>query len=206
MNLKLFLASVYLPRFVQIRALEHISARTTRALDQLLEEHAPARLERIRAVESRSGKGIEERRVAMAKGHNARVAALLDSLGRTEGIALARQRLYEVGLDMGTVERHRLGIYGDTDEVLRAAKLMYQVLGIHFDIRLEGDRPTMIVDRCSLAEHYHADTCMVLSAADEGMFKGLNPAGRLSFQERMTSGAEHCVALIDMGSSRKVED
>ncbi|NIP35171.1 MAG: hypothetical protein GWN39_09460, partial [Thermoplasmata archaeon] len=45
---------------------------------------------------------------------------------------------------------------------------------------------------------YEGVTCRLMSAADEGMIRGLNPRAKMEFRHRMTEGMEECLADIMM--------
>jgi hypothetical protein len=197
MNLKLILASWWTPRSVLIRELDRVAELTIRALDDLLAEHATSA--RSFSMQKRpSGKRLEDRRASMAEAHNKRVSALIDTLGAEEAVMVGREPMFKVGVQLGQEARRRLGVGTGMKDLVRAARIMYKVLGIEFKIEwntLGG--VTMRVSRCSLADSYSLEACMILSAADEGVVRGLNPCISMRFTERITSGSPVCVACID---------
>jgi hypothetical protein len=202
MGLRLRLASLWLPGPLLVRELERIAERTTAALDSLLEDHAPESLREIRRVEETPATGsLEQRRAAMAVAQNARVEALVGAIGREEAIRLGRSSLHEVGVGLGREVRRRLGVGDDPMDLVRAARLLYRVLGIGFRVEWQGgDKAVLLVDRCALAESYSDEACLVLSAVDEGVVRGLSPRLGMSFEERIAAGAPRCVACINADS------
>ncbi len=204
MTVKLRLLSIWTPRRILIRELDRVAALTTGALDGLLRERAPGR----RVADIPLGGSLEERRAAMAANQRARVAALVEALGAEEAVRAGREALFPVGERLGREARGRLGVGDGFGDLVRAAKVLYRVLGINFDIAREGpgagtesepeSEPgaTLLVDRCALSEHYTREACLILSAADEGVVRGLNPAMGMEFRERITEGAPKCVAQL----------
>jgi hypothetical protein len=175
--------------------LDRVLRATTAALDGLLAEHAPGELKRIRASESGLPRRREARRAGMAQAHARRMLTLAGALGEEKAVELARARLFPVGVILGREARRFLGVGDDREDLERAARALYRVLGIAF--RLDPGPPVrLVVERCALAPHYGPVTCRALSAVDEGVVRGLNPRLRLSFSERLTGGAAACVATI----------
>jgi len=201
MSLRLRLTSCWLPKALLLRELDRVAELTTGALDALLVEHAAESLKKLVEEEVSLSRGLEARRAAMAAVHESRVAALVDALGPKEAVQLGRNALFQVGVQLGQEARTRLGVGNGVDDIVRAAKVLYHILGINFEAHWkdEGDG-LLIVDRCALAEHYSETTCLVLSAADEGVVQGLNPHVEMSFRERITAGAPRCVARLKFDS------
>src|SRR5512137_2051928 len=99
MNPSVACALFFLPPWVGRRELDRIARATTAALDALLAQRAPESLEAIRRDERVPSHGLAGRRAAMAQAHNARIAALCGVCGE-EGIRLARQALFRVGVEL----------------------------------------------------------------------------------------------------------
>lgn len=199
MSLRLRVASRWLPKSILLRALECVDELTTGALDALLEEYAPASLKEVQGGKAPMAGGLDERRAIMANAHNLRVAALVDALGREEAVRLGRCLLFQVGMRLGQEARLRLGVGDSVGDILRAARVLYRVLGIDFEVQWEGkNRALLVVNRCALAAHYSEVACLVLSAADEGVIQGLNPRVSMAFQERITAGAPKCMARLKL--------
>ncbi|MCX6649029.1 MAG: L-2-amino-thiazoline-4-carboxylic acid hydrolase [Candidatus Bathyarchaeota archaeon] len=139
---------------------------------------------------------INERRAAMASNHNALVKALIDGIGEDKAVEIGRAALFKVGQDLGEEARIRFSVGDSLEDLILAARVMYKVLGIDFDVHGGGKELTIEIDRCALSETYSEITCMVTSAADEGVVRGLNPSVRMRFETRITSGYPTCVARI----------
>jgi len=198
-SLRLALASIFLPPWTARRSLAEMAEATTGALDALLAERAPDRLTNIRKGERPARGGLAGRRRALAAAHRARVAALVEALGEAEGIRLAREGLFSAGVRLGEAARRRLGTSDDSRDLVRAARVLYRVLGIRF--RAERSDKTEVrvrIDRCALAAGYGDLTCRALSAADAGVVAGLFPGARFTFQERITEGRPACLARIEL--------
>jgi hypothetical protein len=195
-GLKLFLASVWLPSHIIKGELDRVSAQTTDALRSLLEENAPDELRRVSTEIKAPSGSIEERRAVMAANHSLLLKALSDGIGRDKAVEVGREALFKVGVRLGEESRRRLGVGDSVEDLLTAARVMYSVLGISFTVEGEGGERSIEVHRCALSEHYSELTCAVLSAIDEGAFRGLNPRASMSFKRKMTSGFPTCMAHV----------
>lgn len=197
MNLKLAVLSRWTPKYVIRRELNHISELTNASLISVLRTHAPdAPLKQVDQV--RPSRTIEEERAAMARKHTILVDALVDAVGRDRAVELGRNALFKVGKDLGVKTRRRLGLRDELGDLNRAAQVLYRVLGIESRIeQLENGDATLIVERCALAREYSELTCLVLSATDEGVVRGLHSEACMRFKERMTSGCPRCIAAIE---------
>jgi hypothetical protein len=201
-GLRLRLAAAWTPEATLLRELDRVKDLTVRGLDGLLAQHAPGALERIKGEEEPpTGPGLVPRRAAMAQAHTARVEALVEAVGRDEALRLGRAAMREVGVGLGEDARARLGVGGSVDDLVRAARVMYRVLGIDFSVeRPSPDRAVLRVSRCALSDWYTEDACLVLSAADEGVVRGLDPDMAMAFSSRITCGAPECEAEIAIGA------
>lgn len=196
MGLKLRLAAVWTPSWAMRRMLARVDSATSRALDGLVGRRAGEATAPPPGA-TRARRGLEEARAAMASRHEASVRALVDAVGRARAVELGRQAMYPVGVMLGREASKELSVGGGPRELERAARVLYRVLGIHFELEEQGDGTTLMrVDRCALARHYSEEACLVLSAADEGVVAGLSPDRSMLFERRMTGGCEVCVARI----------
>jgi hypothetical protein len=93
---------------------------------------------------------------------------------------------------LGTSLRRRLRVRRREEE-LRAARLVYRIIGI--DLRADGCG-CVTVARCAFAERYSPQVCRLMSSLDAGLIAGLTRGGRLMFSERITEGRPQCLALI----------
>ena len=196
MGVRLAVLGVWTPKFVIRRELDKVSSLTTNALKEVLKTHTPfATTEN--AKKEPQPRSIEEKRAAMAKEHNVLVEALAKALGEDEAVKLGREALFKVGEQLGRETRGRLGVNDSRRDLIKAARILYRVLGIDFEVEWQGQTDaTLIVNRCALAKNYTELTCIILSATDEGVVKGLNPNMNMKFENRITSGCSHCTARI----------
>ena len=195
MSLKLRASRLYTPSSMLRRELDRVREETTGALDGLLEEHAPGSVQGLEEGDPPYKGDLAARRRAMAEAHRRRVAALVAALGREEAVRRGRLRLFPVGRGLGEEARERLGVGDDIGDLVTAAAVLYRVLGIHFEAETREDGSVLLrIDRCALAEGYDETTCMLMSAADEGMVRGLNPRVGMEFRERITAGGPACLA------------
>jgi hypothetical protein len=182
-----------------LRELDRITELTIVALDSLLEKHAPWSLAKVLNYKKPMTGDLKKRRTAMANAHNIRVAALVDALGKDDAVRLGRQVLFQVGLNLGKETRCRLGVGDSVEDLLRAARVLYRILGIKFEVQWKNKtHAQLIVHRCALADDYTATACLVLSATDEGVVQGLNPRIAMMFKERITAGAPKCIACLKL--------
>lgn len=198
MNFKLLLASFWMPDFLLIPELDKVAEVTVGCLDQLLEKHAPDKFKSISKDELVLEGNINKRRKQMAVAHNIRVKLLIDALGWEDAMMIGRKALFKVGLYLGREARERLDVGGDFKDLIRAAGILYRVLGIEFQIKRSRKDIFMIVERCSLSYYYSPETCKILSAADEGVVQGLNENIHMKFTQRMTEGYGKCEACINL--------
>ena len=134
----------------------------------------------------------------MAKRHNVLVNALAEALGREAAVKVAREALFKVGLQLGSQNRSKLGVGDSQGDLVKAAKIMYNILGISFNVEWLGPKHAILtVDQCTLAQNYSELTCEVLSATDEGVVQGLNPNMSMKFEKRITCGCKVCTAKIE---------
>jgi len=197
MGLKLTILSWWTPKWVISRELDHVSQVTTAALRSLLASYA---LEKRSGVidGSQQSKTLEQKRTDMAKQHVALVEALASALGREKALELGREALFEVGKNLGIESRAKLGVGNNPKDLIKAAKILYRVLGIDFVVETsENTRATLVVSRCALSQQYSEFTCRILSATDEGVVKGLEPYASMAFKEVLTSGCGNCRAQIE---------
>lgn len=201
-SLKLWFASFWMPKNRILKELRRVYFETNNALDSLLKKNGFKN--RLDLVDFDIDKiGIEELRRKMAKEHNIKVSTLVSILGRKKAVFQARKELLKVGIRLGEMARYELRVGNSISDMLRAAKIMYRILGIDFEIKpITGNEVLMFVNRCSLSKVYNDVTCEVLSAADEGVVRGLNSNFEMSFGERITSGAKKCKAQIKIKGIR----
>jgi hypothetical protein len=195
MSARLRLASLWMPQSMMTRQIDRIEAATNAALDELLDEHAPNTSPNGGDANG-TGRGLDERRAAMARGHETRVRSLIAALGREDAIRLGQEALFKTGVSLGQEARERLRVGDSGDDLLRAARVLYRILGIEFTVTSGKNGENMEVSRCALSKHYSRETCLLLSAVDEGVVKGLNPRAGLRFEKRITDGSPRCVAVI----------
>ena len=199
MGLLLDIAALWVPSFILWRELEGVARRTAAALDDLLEACAPRALPQVRLEDTPPAGSLAQRRAAMARAHNRRVTALAAALGQEEAVRRGRAVLFPLGLQIGREVRSRLRVGDSAGDLLRAARVIYRVLGIRFTVRWSGDRQGVLrVHRCALAEHYSDVTCAVLSAVDEGVVRGLNPRAGMVFRDHIPGGATECSAHLEI--------
>lgn len=199
MGIRLVLLSWWTPSYVVDKELDRIFKLTTNALMLLLESYAPIAFDKIAKEAALPPGNVAQKRAAMARTHAFLVDALSEAVGRDQAVDLGRKALFEVGKSLGMETRGRLGIGDSPSDLIKAAKVMYNVLGIDFNVEWHGKTSaTLIVDRCALAKQYSELTCLVLSATDEGVIRGLNSNASMMFEKRLTTGCDKCIAQIEL--------
>lgn len=201
MGLKLDLLSLWMPDFIMKKEIKIIAEVTIRELDRLMEEnshsqnsHSPLKSLPTPKIEGSS----RNRRIEMASAHEQRVKLLIQVLGRDKAIELGRAALFRTGQELGSQLKGRLGVGESLTDLIKAARILYRVLGIDFAVQKTNDTIFLVVNRCQLADYYSSDTCRVLSATDEGVVQGLNPHISMKFNQRMAAGASCCLAPITL--------
>ena len=194
MSIKLFLLSIWIPEFILIRELERTYDLTNQYLDKLLNSNSV----KPPLVDRNLMGNLDERRAMMASGHNLRVKALVDALGSEKALEEGRAEMFKAGYKMGCEVRKRLGLGENIQDTMLAARILYRVLGIKFKIEKYNKNILMHVKSCALASLYTPETCRIMSAADEGVLKGLNEKMDLKFMKRITEGAEECTACVNI--------
>ena len=198
MNLRMMCAS-RLPDSWMLLPLGKVARDSVRILDELLGAHVPEFHIGCTFPVAKLFGPLDVRRMQMASFHRQRVDLLVQSLGQEAAIELARGKLYPLGLAMGQRIRRLLGAKWDAMDLEACARIAYRVLGIHFELRWKDPyHARMRVDRCALSPFYDRNTCRALSAADEGMFAGLNPQVRMRFTEHRPTHDKGCQAEITL--------
>ena len=191
MNIKLYLMSIWIPKFVLINELKQTSDITNRHIDNLLERYS---IPKPRVNENLIG-NLEEQRLIMANNHNTSLNSLIEVLGFDKAVMVGREEMFKAGYKMGLNIKKRLNIK-DIKDALIAARIIYRVLGINFTVEEEGKDILLRIKSCELAALYTSQTCEIMSATDEGVLKGLNDQMSMKFLTRITEGADECTACI----------
>jgi hypothetical protein len=195
-GLRLLILSWWTPKYIIHRELEDISDKTTTALKTLISKYTAKSFDTTNQNQP-PPTSIREQRAAMAQTQTKLVETLAAAIGQEEAIKLGRETLFMVGQNLGKQARSRLGVGDSPKDLAKAAKILYQILGIEFHLQWhDQSKATIIIDKCALAKQYSILTCKVLSATDEGVIKGLQPNLTMKFKKYMTSGCENCRADI----------
>ncbi len=198
MSLRLAVLSRWTPKYIIGRELDRVSGLTNTALESIFAIHAPEAISELPHRNAPAG-AIATRRSEMAQRHAIMVDALQATVGRERAMDLGRAALFEVGRELGREARERLRVGDAPRDLVRAAKILYRVLGIDFHVvRTDDGKAEMVVHRCALSNDYSELTCLVMSATDEGVVRGLNPNASMNFTQRITAGCNECKATIEL--------
>ena len=200
MGLRLLILSWWTPKSIISRELDRVDALTTDALETLLNKYSPDNNKKEKSKkEASSGGSIKQKRDLMGHKHTDLVNSLVEALGKEEAIRLGREAMFKVGQELGTETSQKLDVGNSLQNLIRAAKILYRILGIEFEVEQQNpNNAILIVNRCALAENYSELTCQVLSATDEGTIRGLNQNTSMTFTERITGGQPKCKATITL--------
>jgi hypothetical protein len=105
----------------------------------------------------------------------------------------AMRRLRSGGAALGGELKSYLGVRTRAD-VMRAARLLYRMIGIDFNGTSGGE---IRIAACAFASAYPPGVCRIIAALDEGVLAGLAGGGRLAFSVRITDGAPACAARFE---------
>jgi predicted ArsR family transcriptional regulator len=192
LGFKLFFLGLWTPKSLIRRELENISKQTTAALIELIPKD-PVKDGEV----DLSKLSVDEEEMIMAQTHVRLVEALEAAFGRVEAVKRGRAVLFEVGKTLGREARGKLGVGDNPEDLEKAAKILYRVLGIDFHLQWQDSaNATAIIHHCPLSQQYSALTCQILCATDEGVINGLYPDVTMQFKEYMTSGCKNCKAEL----------
>ena len=102
------------------------------------------------------------------------------------------RKLFQNAMELGAALRQRLRVRS-REEVIRASRVLYRVLGIAFEGRLDG---RVIIRDCYFSRFYTSRVCRLVSALDAGAAAGISGGGKLEFSQRMTEGHDSCRASL----------
>lgn len=180
MNLRLTLASIYLPAHLKRRKLVQLLRRCAWALGV--------------AAPGVRDQSLAECLRTFAAFTNVQAERALDA--SAPAVKVVSARLRAAALELGEEMRRELRVR-NADEAMRAAWLLYRVLGIDFDGRSDG---SISIRRCYFADWYSPRVCAFMSALDEGVLAGLMGEGRLEFSGRITEGRHRCAATFRLAA------
>jgi hypothetical protein len=178
MSLALKALKIYAPPALKRIVLRELYLATARAFDA----DPPAGLGRL------SHAALLESYAIFTKDEAER---LLPDSGRT---ALVEERLYREARALGDHLRRALKLR-TSGEIMAASKILYAALGIDFEGREPGE---VTIRRCYFSRFYSAGICRMMSSADAGVAAGLSGGGRLAFSQRITQGADVCLARLEI--------
>ncbi len=195
MNIKLFLMSIWIPKFVLINELEKTFNITNMYIDDLLEKYSIPKPD----IENNLKGSLKEQRLIMAKNHNTRLDNLIEVLGFDKALKVGREELFNAGYMIGCDVKKRLKVKNVNDAII-ALHIIYSVLGINFIVEEKEKGMILRIKYCELSTLYSFETCEIMSAVDEGVLKGLNNQLSMNFETKITEGAEECTACIKIKS------
>jgi len=193
MGIKLRILTIWTPKFLIKQELNRTANLTNKNLDNLIIAHggSPPKQEEFKG-------DLDDRRKIMAMGHNQRVKILIDLLGEPQAMEKGKEKMFEAGLNLGQHARKVLGVEKNVQDTIKAAKILYKILGIDFSTEKTDATMIIWVNSCTLSKYYTYQTCNILSYADKGVLKGLNENMDLEFVEKITTGSKRCKGCINI--------
>jgi hypothetical protein len=179
-GIQLAAARLVMPFGVRRRALEKLFARTAAAFGT--------------PVPPPRGRGTSGRLLEYARFTRAQAEEALQS---GEDLAALDRRLYRAAYGLGAGYRLQLGVRS-LPGAMAAARLIYRSLNVDFKGSSDGE---VVIRRCGFASTYTPQVCRLLSALDRGLMAGLARGGELRFRQRLTEGADSCMACLE-GAAR----
>ncbi len=173
MNLLFKFARIRVPAFLKKRELENLFTLTAKAFD--------------RRMPSTTGMSFDTCLETYARFTENAVTEISD---RDGGLARAGEKLRLNAYSLGRRLKNLFGV-STHEDVMKAARLLYRIMGIDFQGSPEGE---ITVTRCFFDRHYSSRTCKVMSSFDEGVLAGLSGDGNLTFLQRRTEGHSCCKA------------
>lgn len=198
MGIKLRVLSVWIPKFLIKKELKRTTLLTNNYLDKLIIEHggSPPKQKDLRG-------NINDLRKIMALSQNIRVKILIDIMGEPKAKKEVREKMFEAGFILGQHSRKVLGVSKNLNDTIKAAKILYKILGINFVTETNNCSIVLWVNSCTLSKYYTAQTCNIMSYVDKGVLNGLNEDMDMEFIEKITSGSKRCKACITIGGGNK---
>ena len=186
MNARLALASVWLPGFLKRRKLRKLLRLTAEAFGVPAPDVA--------------GKPYEEclRDFAALTAQQSEAVYGADLASRSSvPTAAVRARLRRDAYELGREIARTLGVRTPA-EAMKAARIVYRMLGIDFEGGVDG---SIVIRSCGFSRLYSTRACALVSGLDEGMLAGLtgDGGGRLEFACRITDGSDRCQATFHFG-------
>lgn len=173
MNLKLGLASFWIPPFIKKRALEDLNRLTAEAFGEksasLQKGPYAGKLESYARSTRRAAEAVLERGV---------------------DLEAVKSRLRGNALAMGKKLREEFGVRNRAQGFI-LLKVLYRAIGIDL---AEAEGGEILMRGCFFSRFYTPPVCGIISALDEGMMAGILGDGRLEFSERITEGNPACRA------------
>lgn len=183
MNARLALASFWVPGFVRRKRLRDLLRRSADAFGVPAPDVAGMKYDEC--LRGFAAFTAEQSETAYAADLAGRTSAHTDAVR-----SRLRVRAYELGREIART----LGVRTPAD-AMKAARLVYGMLGIDFEGRTDGG---IVIRSCAFSRVYSTRACALVSGLDEGLLAGLtgDGGGRLEFACRITDGSERCEATF----------
>ncbi len=181
MGLRLAMAKIYVPQFIQRRKLEALFSATAAAF-----EVATPSIEELSYFD-----GLK----TYARFTRAQAERVIRD-GEEEKVQL---RLFQNAYRIGQQFKVDFNI-NSSEEVMQMGFIVCKLLDIDFQGDPQGN---IVIKRCLFSAYYSNKVCRLISSLDAGLLTGLSGGGKLSFRERITEGNECCRAYLQASETTR---
>ncbi len=174
MGLRLAIAKIYVPQFIQRRKLEMLLDITADAFQVVSPSTAGLSYNNCLNLFARFTQ--EQALKSIQQGRELKVQSRLFQNAYRTG------RQFKTDVNIKTPE-----------EIMEMGRLIYKSLKIDFRGEPRGN---IVIKRCFFSSFYSSNICRLISSLDEGLLTGLCGGGRLTFSQRITEGNDCCRAFL----------
>lgn len=173
MNLRLFLAGIYIPAFVKKRKLTELVSLTAKAFGS----HMPD-------LKTDSYEASLQQYALFTRAETERI---LDDPIKRESV---KKQLFKNAYQLGAILRKDFRIKS-VEEALTLSRILYRLIEIDFHSNPDGE---IMIKKCFFSNWYTPEICDFISALDEGILTGISGGGKLFLSQRITDGKDCCQA------------
>lgn len=173
MNLRLFLAGIYIPSFVKKRKLAELVSLTAQAFGVQMPD-----------LRTHNYEAYLQQYALFTRTETERI---IDDPIKKESV---KKQLFKNAYQLGAKLRKDFRIKL-IDEALTLSRILYRLIEIDFQSNSDGE---IIIKKCFFSNWYTPEICDFISALDEGILTGISGGGKLCFSQRITDGTDCCRA------------
>jgi len=102
-----------------------------------------------------------------------------------------KSRLYHNAFELASNLKKGFHI-STSEEAMKMACIVYKIIKIDLEV---SSNKELVFRQCYFSNYYSSRVCSIISSLDEGLMAGLS-GGKLKFSQRITEGAECCLARL----------